>query len=231
MLKFIKHHWTHREKFFARWTVMHLAIALVAGVALASSLTLFEVGRDSSRIKDLREMARQVQDVSKAPPGTKNIGGAFQLTNQDGKTVSDSDYRGKYMLVYFGYTYCPDMCPTGLQSIGRAIDGLGADAEKVGAMFITIDPARDTVEKLKTYMSSFNPKIEGLTGTGQQIAAAASAYQVYYAKGEQVEDNEYVMDHSSLIYLMNTDGSFITTFPEDADAAAIVDAIRNQLKP
>lgn len=230
MLNFLKHHWNHRQKFMARWTVVHVCIALVIGIALAVLLMTWQLRQDSSRVLDLRKMAQQVQDVSVAPPGTKNIGGPFSLVNQDGKTVSDSDYRGKFMLIYFGYTYCPDMCPTGLQSMAHTLDLLGNDADKVAAMFITIDPARDTAEKLKAYVAGFHAKIEGLTGTEQQTGDAAKAYQVYYAKGEQVDDHDYVMDHSSLIYLMGTDGSFVTTFPEDADPAAIVTAIRGQIK-
>jgi len=228
MLNFLKHHWSRREKFFARWTAVHFAIALVAGLLAASLLTLWQANKDDVRIVDLRQMAQQVQDVSQAPPGTKTIGGAFELVNQNGKTVRDADYRGKFMLVYFGYTYCPDMCPTGLSAIAKVLDQMGADADKIAPMFITIDPARDTPEKLKTYVAQFHPKIEGLSGSDQQVAAATAAYQVYYAKGEQVDDHDYVMDHSSLIYLMDPDGKFITTFPEDADPAAIVTAIRGR---
>ena len=213
----------------ARWSLLHLAMALAAGVALAGILTLWQSHEGVERAVDLRQMAQQVQDNSKAPPGTKTIGGAFTLTNQDGKPVSDAMYRGKYMLVYFGYTYCPDMCPTGLQSMARTLDQLGPDADKVAAMFITVDPARDTAEKLKPYVEGFSPKIEGLTGSDQQVAEAAAAYQVYYAKGEMVDDHDYVMDHSSLIYLMDPHGAFVTTFPEDADPETIVKAIKQQM--
>jgi protein SCO1/2 len=229
MLEFLKHHWSRREKFFARWSFMHLALALSLGVLVAGLVLLWQTTKDAKRVTDMREMAQKVQEVSQAPPGTKNIGGAFELINQDGKLVKDADYRGKYQLVYFGYTYCPDMCPTGLESMAHALDQLGEDAAKVAPMFITIDPARDTAEKLKPYVAEFHPQIEGLTGSAQQVAAAAAAYQVYYAKGENVDEHDYVMDHSSLIYLMGPDGGFITTFPEDADPEAIVKAIRDQM--
>ncbi len=126
------------------------------------------------------------------------------------------------MLIYFGYTYCPDLCPTGLQSIAHALDQLGADATKVQALYITIDPARDTPAKLKQYVAEFHTGIIGLTGSDAQIAAAAKAYQVYYAKGEQVDEHDYMMDHSSLIYLMDPQGKFITTFDEEVDPAEIV---------
>jgi cytochrome oxidase Cu insertion factor (SCO1/SenC/PrrC family) len=229
MLKFLKHHWTHREKFLARWSLRHLLISLVIGVLMATAVILWQMRQDSSRTLDLRQMAQQVQTVSQAPPGTKNIGGAFDLVNQDGKPVKDADYRGKYMLVYFGYTYCPDMCPTGLQSMAHALDQLGPDLNKVAALYITIDPARDTVAKMKEYVAQFHPAIEGLTGSDKQIADVAAAYQVYYAKGEQVDEHDYVMDHSSLIYLMGPDGGFITTFPEEVDPMAIVKAVKERM--
>ncbi len=231
MINFLKHHWNRRDKFLARWSLRHLVFAVVLGVVVAWLLTLLQLQQDSARVTDLRQMAQQVQDVSKAPPGTKMIGGAFDLINQDGKPVKDSDYRGKYMLVYFGYTYCPDMCPTGLQSMAHALDLLGTDAAKVAPIYITVDPARDTATKLKEYVAQFHPQIEGLTGSDQQIATAAAAYQVYYVKGEQVDEHDYVMDHSSLIYLMGTDGSFITTFPEEVDPQEIVKAVRKAIKP
>lgn len=229
MLSFFKHHWNRRDQFMARWTLVHFAYAIAIGAFLALGFVMWQMRADTSRVQDLRQMAEQVQTVSKAPPGTKNIGGPFSLINQDGKAVSDADYRGKLMLVYFGYTYCPDMCPTGLTSMAHAVDLLDDEADKVAPIFVTIDPARDTTDKLKYYVAGFHPKIDGLTGSDKQIAAAAAAYQVYYAKGEQVDEGEYVMDHSSLIYLMGTDGSFVTTFPEDADPEAIVKAIRDQL--
>jgi protein SCO1/2 len=158
-------------------------------------------------------------------PPTGTIGGPFTLTNQDGKTVRDTDFRGKYLLVYFGYTYCPDLCPTGLESIAHSLDELGADAKKVQPLFITVDPARDTPAKLKEYVASFSSGIVALTGTPEQIASVAKAYQVYYAKGENVDDGQYLMDHSTLIYLMDPSGAFVTTFPDDIDPAALTEAL------
>ena len=229
MLNFLKHHWNKREKFFARWGAMHFALAFLLGGLAAGLIVLWQSSYDRARVTDLRQMAQQVQDVSQAPPGTKNIGGDFDLVNQDGKPVKDADYRGKFMLIYFGYTFCPDMCPTGLQSMAHALDTLGEDAKKIAPLFITIDPARDTADKLKEYVAEFHPQIEGLTGSAQQVAKAAAAYQVYSAKGEQVDDRDYMMDHSSLIYLMDPFGKFLTTFPEEVDPALIVKAVRGQL--
>jgi len=199
---------------------MNLKLTLVALVSLAlgAALALLPVG----------QRAPQSLSASTRVTGKALIGGPFSLIDQTGKRVTDEDFKGRYLLVYFGYTFCPDLCPTGLQSIARVLDQLGTDAAKVAPLFITIDPTRDTAEKLKAYVAAFHPQIEGLTGTDQQVAEAAAAYQVYYTKGEAVDDHDYMMDHSSLIYLMGSDGKFITTFPEDVDAATIVKAIQSQ---
>jgi protein SCO1/2 len=157
------------------------------------------------------------------PPDAK-IGGPFTLTDQDGKAVTEKTYAGKYLLVYFGYTSCPDMCPTGLQSISRALDSLKEDSDKVQPLFITIDPMRDTPQRLKEYDAAFHPKIVGLTGTKQEIAAVAKEYEVYYKKGEGDED--YVMDHSSIIYLMSPGGKLLGVFTEEVDPALLVDALK-----
>ena len=155
------------------------------------------------------------------------MGGPFTLTTQAGKTVTDADFKGKYLLVYFGYTFCPDMCPTGLQSIAHAMDQLGPTAEKVQPLFITIDPARDTEEKLREYTASFNPKILGLRGTDEQTASVAKEYQVVYKKQESEDGpDQYMMDHTSLIYLMDPNGKFIAIYPEQVDPATLVKAIR-----
>jgi protein SCO1/2 len=157
-----------------------------------------------------------------------HIGGAFTLTNQDGKTVTDQTYRGKYMLVFFGFTFCPDICPTGLQTALNAIDVAGDVAQKqVQPIFITIDPARDTPEKLKDYVRMFGPTLTGLTGTPAQIAAVARAYKVYYAKTEGEDDgDDYMMDHSGFLYLMGPDGRFIKSFASETT----MDELANELR-
>ena len=201
---------------------LQITLAVIVGLLLAAFLVVWQVSEDKGRITSMREAASGVEPHQVIPPHTTQIGGPFTLMNQDNKYVTDADYRGKYLLVYFGYTYCPDLCPTGLQSIAHALDQLGPDANKVQALYITIDPDRDTTAKLKEYVNSFHPSIVGLTGSKEQIAAVASAYQVYYKKGEQVDEHDYVMDHSSLIYLMDPDGHFITTYDEEVDPKAIV---------
>jgi protein SCO1/2 len=142
--------------------------------------------------------------------GGPSVGGPFTLVNDRGNTVSSEDFRGKYMLVYFGYTYCPDVCPTTLNSIAQAMDKLGAKAKQVQPIFITVDPQRDSPTVLRQYVSAFSPSLIGLTGTSAQVAAVAKEYKVYYAKHVTGPGpNDYSMDHSSIIYLMGPDGTFI----------------------
>jgi protein SCO1/2 len=141
------------------------------------------------------------------------IGGKFALTNQDGKRVTDADFHGKWMLVAFGYTSCPDVCPAELGAMANAMDQLGAKAEQVTPVFITIDPERDTVAQVSEYVKNFHARFVGLTGTPDEIKQAARAYRVYYAKAEAKDSAMgYLMDHSAFIYLMNPDGEYATHF-------------------
>ena len=160
--------------------------------------------------------------------GEAKIGGPFSLVDGDGKTVSDVDYRGKLMLVYFGFTYCPDVCPTELQAMSQAVDLLGRDAGEVQPIFITIDPERDTPELVKAYAANFG-SMTGLTGSAEQVADAARAYRVYYRKAESAASTEYLMDHSSIIYLMGRDGRFLTHFSRGAKPEVIATALRKFL--
>jgi protein SCO1 len=142
------------------------------------------------------------------------IGGPFSLTDQDGKKLSDADFRGSLMLVYFGYTYCPDVCPLTLHNISAALNLLGDKGQSVVPIFITIDPERDSVAKMKEYAARFSPRLVALTGTPAEIAAAAKAYRVYYAKHEE-SGGAYSMDHTSLIYLMDRNGHYLDHFSPD----------------
>jgi protein SCO1/2 len=230
MFKFSKRRFSKKDKERVELRALKIALAVLVGLMLAGGVALWQVNKDETRIVALRQEAQQVQPQQTVPPNTSKIGGPFNLTDQDGKKVTDAKYRGKYLLVYFGYTYCPDLCPTGLQSIAHALDQLGDDAKKVQPLYVTIDPARDTPAKLKEYIASFHPQIVGLTGTAAQIASVAKEYQVYYARGEQVDEHDYIMDHSSLIYLMDPQGNFVTTFPEEVDPTAIVKALHEAWK-
>ena len=144
--------------------------------------------------------------------GEPLIGGSFTLVDGTGATRTDEDFRGRLMLVYFGFTYCPDVCPTELQAMGQAVDLLGEKADSVQPIFITIDPERDTPQMVGQYVESFHPRMVGLTGTPEQVAAAAKAYRVYYRKAEVEGSSDYLMDHSSIVYLMGRDGKFLTHF-------------------
>jgi protein SCO1 len=144
--------------------------------------------------------------------GTALVGGPFSLTG-DGKTVTDRDFSGRYMLVFFGFTHCPDICPAELQVIAQALDRLGDKAKKVVPIFITVDPERDTPQAMAEYVKSFGPNFVGLTGSPEAIAAAAKAYRVAYSKIETNESpGDYTVDHSALVYLMGPDGKYVTHF-------------------
>jgi protein SCO1 len=139
------------------------------------------------------------------------LGGPFTLTDQNGMQRSDTDFRGKYMLIFFGYTYCPDVCPTTLAVMSAALDMMGPRAERIVPVFVTVDPNRDTPEAMKTYLSAFGARWVGLTGTPDEIAAMAKAYRVYYRVNAGEGDN-YTVDHSGVVYLMKPDGSYLANY-------------------
>lgn len=150
------------------------------------------------------------------------IGGPFQLTDQNGKTVTDKNLKGKPTLIFFGYTHCPDVCPTSLFEISEVLRAMGKDADKVNAIFISVDPERDTPAAMKDYLSSFDPHLEGLSGDPAEIAKVITSYRVY-AKKVPTKDGDYTMDHTALIYLMDRDGRFVSPFnlkrtPDEAAA-------------
>lgn len=141
--------------------------------------------------------------------GTAAIGGPFQLVNTEGKQVSDQTFRGKWMLIYFGYTFCPDACPTALTNMGIAIETLGTGTTTPQPLFITVDPKRDTAAVLNSYLESFDPRIVGLTGSKAQTDAVVKAYRIYDEPQKPQADGSYLVDHSSYLYLMDPNGKFI----------------------
>ena len=162
--------------------------------------------------------------------GQTSIGGPFTLVDQNGRTVTEANLKGKPTLIYFGYTYCPDVCPTSLLLMETAIEKLGPDtARKVNLVFITVDPARDTPELLKGYVTNFGPTFIGLTGTPEQVAAAARAYRVYYQKVPGKDGAPYLMDHSSIVYLLDRNGRFVSHFTHEAKAESIAAGVGRQL--
>ena len=150
------------------------------------------------------------------------IGGPFRLTDQAGQTVTEKNLQGKPTLIFFGFTHCPDVCPTSLFEISEVLRAMGKDADRVNAYFISVDPERDTASAMKDYLSSFDPHLKGLTGDADAVAKVISGFRVY-AKKVPLKDGDYTMDHTALIYLMDHDGKFVSPFnlkrkPEEAAA-------------
>ena len=163
------------------------------------------------------------------------VGGPFELIDHTGKPRTERDFRGKLMLVYFGFTYCPDVCPTDLQAIGLALDKLGVEADSVQPLFITVDPERDTAAHLAEYVPMFHPRLIGLTGSPEAIRKAADAYKVYYAKVDPPKETAkedggyYTVDHTAYIYLMDREGNYLGFFPPGTSAERMVEIIRPRL--
>ena len=155
-------------------------------------------------------------------------GGPFHLEDQNGKPVSDQDMKGRPFLVFFGYTHCPDICPTTLFEISEVMKSLGRDADRAGALFITVDPERDTPATLKDYLSNFDPHLRGLTGDPAAVDAALKAYRVY-AKKIPIKDGDYTMDHTAAVYLMDKDGQFVALFDLQQTPEAAAAQLRGYL--
>jgi cytochrome oxidase Cu insertion factor (SCO1/SenC/PrrC family) len=161
--------------------------------------------------------------------GRAAIGGPFSLTDHTGQAVTQDILKGKISLVYFGYSFCPDICPTDLQLISQALDQMTEEERaEAQALFITIDPERDTAQQLAGYVTLFHPQLRGLTGTPEQIDAAAKAYRAYYKKvsAEEAGTSDYLMDHSAFIYLMDRDGTFVRVFGHGVDPTEMVEWFR-----
>ncbi len=175
--------------------VMLLLAAFLSGLVLFFGVILFVSGRVSSPIGS----------------AIAAVGGPFHLEDQNGKPVTDADMKGRPFLVFFGFTHCPDICPTTLFDMSQLLRALGPDANHVGALFITVDPERDTPAVIKDYLSNFDPHLRGLTGDQAAINAAIKAYRVY-AKKVPLENGDYTMDHTAVVYLMDKDGHFVAPF-------------------
>jgi protein SCO1/2 len=162
--------------------------------------------------------------------GKASVGGPFELTDHNGRRRTDTDFRGKLVVLYFGYTSCPDVCPTELQAITLALDKLGTAADAVQPLFITVDPERDTPARLADFISAFDPRFIALTGAMPAIRKAALAYRVYFARPVAATAN-YPVDHTGFIYLVGTDGRYLGFLPPGLAPDAIADAIRARLRP
>jgi cytochrome oxidase Cu insertion factor (SCO1/SenC/PrrC family) len=161
--------------------------------------------------------------------GRTPVGGPINLIDHTGRRRADAEFRGKFLLVYFGYSYCPDVCPTDLMSIAAAMDLLGPIGGDIQPLFITIDPERDTVEHLADYVTAFHPSLIGLTGTPEEIRKLALAYKAYYAKVEAPDGSDYAIDHTGFIYLIGPDGQYLGFFPPNTTAERLTKIIRQQL--
>jgi len=165
--------------------------------------------------------------------GIAKIGGPFELTDHNGKPRKSAEFQGRFMLIYFGYSYCPDVCPTALQIMSNALQSLGNRAQAVQPIFITVDPARDMPAHLKEYVKNFYPGMIGLTGDESLIKAAAKNYRIYYAKALQDKSkpdaDDYLMDHSSIIFLMDRKGRYVTHFSHQTNADVMAKTIAKQL--
>jgi protein SCO1/2 len=188
-----------------RWITSFIALAAVLLIAVGLRLLVSGGGGDHA-----------------APA----IGGPFTLVDGDGRTVTEATFKGRFMLIYFGYTYCPDVCPTSLAQMVAALDKLPpATQDKVVPIFITVDPARDTPQVVKGYAAAFHPRMVGLTGSEEQVAAVEKAFKVYAAKVKGDDPQSYTMDHSSITYLMGPDGRFLAHFAHGASVAEMAERL------
>ncbi|HYS88379.1 MAG TPA: SCO family protein [Bradyrhizobium sp.] len=160
--------------------------------------------------------------------GRGRVGGPFTLTDQTGKQRSDTDFRGKLMIVYFGYTYCPDVCPTDLMAITQALDALGPAAEGVQPVFITIDPERDT-KLLADYVSAFHRSLVGLTGSPDEIRKVANSYKAFYVKVQDERSRDYSIDHAGVIYLIGRNGEYLGFMPPQTNPDRLTEVLRKNL--
>jgi protein SCO1/2 len=201
---------------------VRLALYILAGFALGvvAALAAFPAARE-----------RLLPAANMPSVGQAMVGGPFTLTDQTGKRVTEQDFRGKFMLVYFGFTFCPDVCPTALQVMAAALDKLGDKAERITPVLVSVDPERDTPAQLAMYVKSFHPRLVGLTGTAQEIDAVARAYRVYVKKVPDPKSTAgYTMDHSSIIYVMGPDGKYLAHFTHATSPDAIAERLAGMLK-
>ena len=192
--------------------VLLVFAAFLAGLVLFFVAVLFVAGRAPS-------------PIGQAIAG---VGGPFHLEDENGKPISDADMKGRPFLVFFGFTHCPEICPTTLFEMSQVMRALGPDADRVGALFITVDPERDTPSILKDYLSNFDPHLRGLTGDQASINAAIKAYRVY-AKKIPLENGDYTMDHTAVVYLMDKDGRFVAPFSTKRTPEAEAAELRRHL--
>jgi protein SCO1/2 len=200
-----------------RWA----ALGLIVLLAVAAVVSKFRFGG--------APFAEDSSTAMASIPAGISIGGPFHLIDDKGQAVTDADYRGRWMLVFFGYTDCPDECPLTLQKMAAALAKLGPLADEMAPLFVTVDPVRDTPARLASYLENFDPRIVGLTGSDEQIAAVAKAYRVYYSPAEHEQSGVDVVSHSTFLYLMDPAGKFDALLPSDVDADKLAATLQTKL--
>lgn len=195
---------------------IRLLISILIGAGIAALIASYQIKKEGG--------------VDTNYVAAKNFGGDFSLTNHLGQPVTQDDFKNQYRLVYFGFTYCPAICPTELQRIASILKGLGDKGEKIQPIFITIDPERDTVDVMKNYVEMFHPRMIGLTGTPEQINDIKKSYKIYAAKVKEEGMSDYTMDHSSFIYFMGPNDTLYRIFKMDDNVDDMVNIIQNYIK-
>lgn len=209
-------------------------LVIAAGIGLMFAARYYKTQNPPVPSVSDQTMPNAVAPTAKKPVNKKSlvtIGGPFTLTDHNGQQVTEKTYSGQYKLVFFGYTFCPDVCPTTLTTLSNTMDILGDAAAKVTPLFISVDPDRDTPEHLKEYVGYFHPSIVALTGTNQQIKDVAKAYRVYYAKAKASKDDpeDYLVDHTSITYLIGPDGEFVEHFSHGIEAEKMAEQLLEHL--
>jgi cytochrome oxidase Cu insertion factor (SCO1/SenC/PrrC family) len=193
-----------------RWTITNGKLPFFVALFVVIG---FRGGIDYSHAAQSTQERAAAQLMDDLMYGRGTVGGPFSLTDQTGRRRNDTEFRGKSLIIYFGYTYCPDVCPTELQQIGLAVEHLGDVGSAVQPLFITIDPARDTPEVLAQYVPSFHPRLLGLTGTSDEIAAVAQEFKVVYTKYQPSDGGPYLIDHTGFVYIVDRSGKYRGFFP------------------
>jgi protein SCO1/2 len=226
LLKKVKEAKKMKIKFPCKYVLSRKCILYISGGAFLITLLVLSLFYSMNNHSALEKNENDALVMERGETGTAKIGGAFKLVDQNGVIRTDIDFRGKYMLIYFGYSFCPDICPTALYNIAEALEMLGDKGQEIQPIFITIDPDRDTVDALSSYMQNYPQQFIALTGEDGAIKAAMDAYGVYASKVEREDSNDYLIDHSSIVYLMDRQGRFLSHFSHNTMPDKIVEILR-----
>jgi protein SCO1/2 len=204
--------------------LIRIAVLSLVALVIAAGVAYWQV---SSELAARQAAAPDGEYAS--PYAAAGVGGPFELVDHTGETVTREDFAGRFLMIYFGYTYCPDVCPTELYEMVTAFDMLGADGEAVQPVFVSVDPERDTVERIADYVALYHPELIGLTGSEEQIEDVAEGYRVFYRRVESPEFSNYLMDHSSQIYFVGPDGQMLDMFSPTMEPEEMAERVRGWL--